>query len=99
MKRSIIIPINYFLGWSYNTEIAQIKQDLEAIEKLGATHVNTEIEHSYGDSFLKIEAIQQRKETDEEYQKRLLQEKNRQEEIKEKELKQLEALKLKYEKL
>jgi len=85
--------IDYELDWTYGVEISKIRSDLDAIEKLGATHV--EIEHgvSYDCSYVEIDAIAIRLETDEEYNARIDGINKRQESIKRDELHQLEMLK------
>ena len=88
--------IDYTLDWTYGVEISKIRADLDAIEKLGATHV--EIEHgvSYDCSYVEIDAIATRLETDEECMQRINEMNARQEELKRRELAQLESLKRKY---
>ena len=88
--------IDYSLDWTYGVEISKIRADLDAVEKLGATHI--EIEHgvSYDCSYVEIDAISNRLETDEECKARIDEMTKRQEEIKRRELEQLEKLKLKY---
>jgi hypothetical protein len=88
--------VNYSLEWIYGVEISQIKKDIEELEKLGATHVEIEIEYYYGDPYVEIKALSNRLETDEEYQQRIDEQNKRQEEIKRRELEQLEKLKSKY---
>lgn len=88
--------IDYTLDWTYGVSISKIREDLDAIEKLGATHV--EIEHgvSYDCSYVEIDAYAERIETDEECKQRIDEMNARQAEVKRRELQQLEALKLKY---
>lgn len=88
--------IDYTLDWTYGVSISKLREDLDAIEKLGATHV--EIEHgvSYDCSYVEIDAYAERIETDEECQQRINKMNARQAEVKSRELAQLEALKLKY---
>ena len=88
--------IDYSLDWIYGVEIKKLREDLEVIEKLGATHV--EIEHGicYDCSYVKIDAIAERLETDEECKARVDEVNRRKEEAKRRELEQLERLKLKY---
>lgn len=98
-KQEIDFKIPYEFDWLYGVEISELKSDIEKLEKLGATHV--EIEHGvyYDSSFITINAICRRIETDEEFKQR----KKEIEEIKEKnrqiELNQFEILKRKYGKL
>jgi len=88
--------IDYSLDWTYGLEIKKLREDLEAIEKLGATHI--EIEHgiSYDCSYVEIDAYAERLETDEECKARIDEDNKRQQEIKRRELAQLEQLKSKY---
>jgi len=74
--------IDYQLNWTYGVEISKIRADLDAIEKLGATHV--EINHglSYDCSYVEIDAYAERLETDKEYKARIDEMNKRQEEIK-----------------
>ena len=67
------IEINYPLNWIYNfrgTPINQIREDLDELERLGATHVDiySQKEDELDDeSFTLIRAIMERDETEEEY--------------------------------
>ena len=88
--------VNYELDWKYGVEVSKIKKDIEELEKLGATHVEIDIEYSYGDSFIEIKALSHRLETDEELKQRIDEQNKRQEEIKRRDLEQLEKLKSKY---
>jgi hypothetical protein len=89
--------IDYSLDWTYGVDISKIREDLDIIEKLGATRVDIESDESYGSSYVVINAIASRIETDQECKDRLDELKKRQESQKELELKQLETLKRKYE--
>jgi hypothetical protein len=89
--------IDYSLDWTYGIEIKKIREDLDAIEKLGATHVDIELYESYGSAYVTINATSERIETDEECLERINKSKLRQEQIKKRELEQLAALKQKYE--
>ena len=88
--------VDYSLDWKYGVEISQIKKDIEELEKLGATHVEIDIEYKYGDSYIEIKALSNRLETDDEYQQRIDEQNKRQEDMKRRELEQLEKLKSKY---
>ena len=97
MKKEVRnFKINYDLPWTYGIEISKLRVDLDAVEKLGATHI--EIEHgvSYDSSYVEIYAIAQRIETDDEFNTRVLELNSRQDEIKRRELQELEKLKAKY---
>jgi hypothetical protein len=88
--------VKYSLEWKYGVEISQIKNDIEELEKLGATHVEIDIEYEHGDSYIEIKALSNRLETDDEYQQRIDEQNKRQEDMKRRELEQLEKLKSKY---
>jgi hypothetical protein len=88
--------IDYSLDWTYGVEISKIRSDLDALEKLGATHVNIEVETSYDYSYIVANAFAFRTETDSEYKERIDKEREWQEQIKRRDLEQLEILKTKY---
>jgi hypothetical protein len=88
--------IDYSLNWTYGVEIKKLREDLEALEKLGATHVEIEPGISYDCPYVEINAMCERIETDEEFKARIDEVNRRQEENKRRELEQLERLKLKY---
>ena len=97
-KQTIRVQFNYDINWQYGTSLEEIKQNIEELEKLGATHIDITSDIAYGESYIEFEPYAIREETDEEYdrrikieeEKRLLQE--RREKI------QLQKLKEKYEK-
>ena len=88
--------IDYDLDWEYGVEIKKLREDLEALEKLGATHVEIESSVSYDCAYTTIEAFVERMETDEEYQARIDQEQRLKDEIARRELDQLRKLQEKY---
>ncbi len=88
--------IDYALNWEYGVEIKKLREDLEALEKLGATHVEIDSSVSYDCAYTTIEAFAERMETDEECQARIDQEQQRKDEIARRELDQLRKLKEKY---
>ena len=88
--------IDYSLDWEYGLEIKKLKEDIEAIEKLGATHVKIEGGVSYDCPYVTIEAMAERIETDKEFNARVAEINRRHEENKRIELEQLEKLKSKY---
>ena len=85
--------IEYYLYWTGGAAISQIREDLDAIEKLGATHIDIEED----DCFISVEGYVERLETDDEYDDRLAKDKAHKANVKAHELKQLAELKLKYE--
>lgn len=95
-KQERDFTVQYSLDWTYGVEIAQLKKDVEELEKLGATHVNIEPYTEYDSSYVSIEAISRRIETDEECEERVRQITQRLEEQKRRELQELERLKSKY---
>ena len=94
MKKEVIsTKIDYSLNWAYSVEISQMRKDLDAIEKLGATHVEIDSAIIYDDSF---EAVSEHLETDEEYKSRMLEREKKANEVKKAELEQFERIKSKY---
>ena len=88
--------VDYPLDWEDGVEISKLRADLDAIEALGATHVEIESGISYDCAYVTIGAISERLETKEEYSTRIEAEKQWKSEIKKRDLEQLEKLKLKY---
>ena len=82
--------------WNHNTEINQIRQDLDALEELGATHISFQRIDSSGYE-IPITAFYNRFETDEEFKRRYRIDKYKAEMQEKEDLKLLEKLKLKYE--
>lgn len=93
------IKLNYPLDWTYGVSIEKLKKDIEEIENLGATHVNIEHGISYDCSYVEIDVICRRIETDEEFEQRKKEVEARQEQYRQQELKQLIELKAKYDNL
>ena len=99
-KQKQDFKLNFSLDWTYGVSIEQLKKDIEELEKLGATHVNIESVIDYYDdcSYVVIDAICRRIETDEEFEQRKKEVEAQQEQRKQQELIQLAELKAKYEK-
>ena len=76
--------------------ISDIKHDIEELEKRGATHITIDHGIYYESSYVTIEPICRRLETDEEYAKRLKNQESLNKQRIERELKQLNELRLKY---
>ena len=93
MKRS---QVDFYISWAYGIEISQIRKDLDALEALGATHVDIEVNSYYDSHSISIEAFAERLETDEEFTLRMEQIAERDNLIKERELAELERLQAKY---
>lgn len=85
------VPFNF--DWTYGVTIEKLRKDLDDLEKLGVKEIDIEAEENWGSASVTIEAFIEREETDEEFEKRVNEEKQRQEEIKRRELQQLEQLK------
>jgi len=91
-KQVIRENIGYNFDWSDSNSIESIREDLDNLEKRGATHVEIEVyEHS-----LYCQAYSERPETDTEQAERLRIEQERSERQKERDLKQYEIIKSKY---
>jgi len=88
--------VDYTLDWGYGVAISKIREDLDVIEKLGATHVDIDVGKAYGDSFLEIKVYSERMETDEECLEREEKQKKWQDEIKRHDLELLEELQKRY---
>ena len=88
--------VDYQLDWTWGIEITKLREDLDALEKLGATHVDIESYERYGCSYIEIGAKCERFETDQEFERRINGIKMREQEIKNRELAELEKLKIKY---
>lgn len=97
-KRNIEIKIQEYLSWTYGVKISQIREDLDRVEKLGATHINIEYGEAYDTSYCDITAVQVRIETDEECQERIKKDLLYKQRAITRDLEDLKRLKLKYEK-
>jgi len=91
-KQVIRENIGYNFSWEGSNSIESIREDLDNLEKNGATHIEIEAyEHS-----LECQAYTERTETDPEQAERLRIEQERSERQKERDLKQYEIIKSKY---
>lgn len=88
--------INYPLDWTYEVKVSKLREDLDALERLGVTRVDIEAYIDYDYAHIDIKAISERMETDEEFSQRIETERREEEKIRILELDQLEKLKLKY---
>ena len=93
MQKEIRVKIESDLCWTYGISIEQIKKDIERLEKLGVDEIYIETEDYYGSPSISCNAYQTRLETKEEYETRLLKEKQEYEERKARDLATLEKLK------
>ena len=84
--------------WEYGVSIEQLEEDIKLMKELGVTEVEIDSGISYDCTYVTIQPIQKRMETDEEYKKRVGEIKFREEERKRRDLEQLARLKEMYEK-
>ena len=97
MEKEIrVFEVDYSLDWEYSVEISKIRADLDAIEALGATHVEINSSTRYDCDYVTIKPVSEHLETDEEFEQRKKEIEFRQEQIRQNELEQLELLKTKY---
>ena len=98
-KKIVLAKVPYFFFWDSLRSIEDIEQDLMAAKELGATHLSISIVDSGWGSETSTEfsALCEREETDDEFQARLIEEKEKADYIARKELEELDRLKLKYE--
>ena len=97
MKKKLrIFDVKYNLNWSYSVSIEQIKKDLIALEKMGATHISIDPYEQFGEVDVHIEAEARRLETNEEYNERILEEQKRELIYKQYEIRTFNKIKEKY---
>jgi hypothetical protein len=96
-KREVSIPIELYLDWTYGITISKLREDLDTLEKLGATDVNIEVDNTWDYPSIYIKAFQCRLETDEEFQQRVAEETAKEAQQRANELETLRRLKEKYE--
>jgi hypothetical protein len=97
MGKKLKVNIEYKLDWTYAVEIQKIRKDLDAIELLGATHVDIVPDLEYDCPIVTIQAYVEREETEEDIKLRLKLEEEKKALIEANERQQLMLLKLKYE--
>lgn len=91
--------IKFSLAWDGTSTISKLREDLDAIEKLGANSVEIGIDWEYdGESYLKITPIEIRPETKEERRHRLNRDKRLEDDLNKRALELFQKLKLKFEK-
>jgi len=99
MKKQVRnFKVDFNFDWTYGVEISKLREDLDALEKLGVTSIDIEPESSYDCDYVGIEAYCNRIETDEEYTERINEQKRREDELKRRDLEQLQRLQEKYKK-
>lgn len=86
------------LDWTYGIEISKLREELDRLEKAGATYIEIEPYNSYDCAYVDIIAYANRMETDEECRQRLDKEQKRKDDIARRELEQLRKLQEKYQK-
>ena len=92
--RRFEVPFNF--NWTYGVSIEKMREDLDALEKLGAKEILIEAGQDYDYPFVTLEAYVERLETDEELEERLREDGLRRDLIKQRELEHFEKIKLKY---
>jgi len=97
-KITRLFEVEKVTDWTYGIDISELREDLDRLEKLGATYIDIEPEESYGCAYVDIIAYAKREETDEEYIQRLENEQKRMDDLKQRELEQLRMLQEKYQK-
>lgn len=95
-KKEIRVDIPFNFEWEDDISIQKLREDLVELEKRGAKNVSIRSSVDYDSSSLNIDAFVDRIETDEEFQKRIFEEKTKQDEIKRRDLCLLNDLKRKY---
>lgn len=95
-KQTRRFEIKFDFDWECGVEISKIREDLDAIEKLGATHLEIDGGSSYDVPYVRIDGYVHRMETGEEYLERIAKKNARENSIKQSELRQLKRLKEKY---
>jgi len=85
-----------FFTWGKETPIFRIREYLDEIEKLGATHIDVEAEGFQSDAWINVQPYKEIIETDEEYERRMELEADRMELNR---LKEIEKLKQKLKEL
>lgn len=85
------------LDWTYGIEIKRLREELDRLEKKGATHIEIKPYSYYDSACVDIHAYANRIETDEEFKERIEKEQARKKEIEEREIEQLKKLQEKYQ--
>ncbi len=93
-KRRFEVDFNF--EWTYGVEISKIRNDLDQLEKLGATEIEIETEQEWDFASISIKAFYNRIETDDEFNARVHEFKKRQDEQKRQDIELIERLKLKH---
>ena len=99
MKKQIKwIEVDYdFTNWRFGSTIEIMKKELDQLEKLGVTDIEIEAVQEWDVPLLSIKAFVPRQETNEEFNDRINEEKQKENKIRMQELEQLRKLKIKYE--
>lgn len=96
-KIKIDINIDFNLEWDGKTSLKQIKKDIEELIKLNVTHINFKVTKDRWDDdlYMHFNPIINRLENNEEYEKRIAEEKRIEENCRQVNLAKFEALKKK----
>tara|TARA_R110000851_G_scaffold280281_1_gene433594 strand:+ start:1982 stop:2281 length:300 start_codon:yes stop_codon:yes gene_type:complete len=97
MKKQVRrFEVKFDFDWEDGVEISKIREDLNALEKLGATHVGIDPYVNYDCASVSFDGYVNRQETDEEYLKRTTEQLDRESRTKQRDLAELKRLKDKY---
>ena len=86
--------VKFYFHWEYGVEISKIREDLDTLEKLGATHVQAEAYESYDCIYMSFGGYANREETDQEFKNRINELRRLEQVTKDRELEQLRQLKI-----
>ena len=97
MKKEIReFEVPFAFDWEYGIEIKKLREDLDELEKLGATTISIDIGDYWGDSIIEIGAYVTRMETDDEARARIAEHRDRENAASIREIEELKRLKEKY---
>ena len=97
MKKQVRrFEVKFDFDWEYGVEISKLREDLDTLEKLGATHVDIEPYVNYDCASVSFNGYVDREETNEEYLKRTTEQLDRENITKQRDLLELKRLKEKY---
>ena len=82
--------------WTYGIKISKLREELDRLEKKGATEIDIDLSYEYDDPDVSISAYTLRLETDEEFEQRVNKNKEQEEKRKLAEINQLKLLQKKY---
>ena len=97
-KQKKRFEVDFYLNWS-RASVSKIREDLDAMEKLGVTNVDMDAYiDSCGSADLSFEVYTYREETDKEFENRVEETRDREQRLRDKDVDEFERLKLKLNK-